>query len=155
MSVLENRVEAGVSIAELALVMAITGVLMLLASPLFLTYYQTSRLRAAAEEVAASISQGRQLGIRENTSTCVHVEPTALQHRVGTSCAAPARVGPGTDAAGNVRVAPGITLATTADPMFNHLGAASPGATITLTNSQDGRAIRVTVAVSGRVRVGP
>ncbi len=134
--------------------MAISGILMLLASPLFLSYYQTSRLRAAAEEVAAFLNQGRHLGIRENTGTCVHIGPTALQHRVGTSCAAPARVGPGTDAAGNVRIPPGITLTTTADPTFNHLGAASPGATITLTNSQDGRAIRVTVAVSGRVRIG-
>lgn len=155
MSIRGQRGDAGVSMAELALVMGISGLLTLLAIPLFLSYYQASRLRAAAEEVAAFVNQGRHLGIRENTGTCVHISPTALQHRVGSSCTAPVRVGPGTDAAGNVRVPPGISLTTTADPVFNHLGAASPGATITLTNSQDGRALRVTVAVSGRVRIGP
>jgi Tfp pilus assembly protein FimT len=141
--------------AEVALVMSITGILILLALPMFVNYYQASRLRSAAEEVVAFVNQGRYLGIRENTGTCVHISPTALQHRVGSSCTAAVWVGPGTDAAGNVRVPPGISLTTSADPMFNHLGSASPGATITLTNTQDGRTLRVIVAVSGRVRIGP
>jgi len=152
----DNRryARAGFSLAELALVMSVIGLLTALAFPLFITYYQSSRLRAAAEEVAAFLNQGRQLGIRENTGTCVHITQTALQHRLGTNCTAAARIGPGTDEAGNVRVPSGLALSASANPVFNHLGAASPGATITLTNAQDGRALRVIVAVSGRVRIG-
>ena len=141
--------------AELALVMGITAALSVLATPLFINYYQASRLRVAAEEVAAFISQGRHLGIRENTGACVHIGSATLQHRLGSTCTGPARVGPGTDAAGNVSLPEHITLSSTAHPVFNHLGAANSGATITLTNSQDGHSLRVTVAVSGRVSVGP
>jgi Tfp pilus assembly protein FimT len=151
--------EAGYSVVEIALVVAIVGVMAALATPSFLTYYQASRLRVAAEEVAAFINQGRQLGIRENVvnpGVCVHIAPTALQYRLG-SCAAAAWVGPGTDAAGNLKLPDGFTLTATdeIDPVFSYLGAANPGATITVTNTQTGATLPVIVAVSGRVRVGP
>jgi prepilin-type N-terminal cleavage/methylation domain-containing protein len=147
--------EAGYSMAEVALVLAIIGILTTLATPLFLTYYQASRLRVGAEEVAAFINQGRQLGIRENAGVCVHITSTALQYRLGSSCAGAAWLGPGTDAAGNVKVPEGVTLSTTADPIFSYLGAAAPAATITVTNAQTGRILRVSVAASGRVSIGP
>jgi len=146
---------AGFSVTEIALVLGITALISVLATPLFLTYYQSSRLRAAAEQIAALVNQGRQLGIRENTGACIHVDTSALQYRTGTTCGGSAWIGAGTDAAGNIAVPDGITLSTTADPVFSYLGAASPGATITVTNAQDGRVLRVTVAVSGRVTVGP
>ena len=140
---------------EMALVMGIVGVLAFVATPFFLTYYQASRLRVAAEEVAAFVNQGRQLGIRQNAGVCVHITSTALQYRLGSSCAGAAWVGPGTDASGNVALPEGVTLTTTADPIFSYLGAANPGATVTVTNSQDGHVLRVTVAASGRVSIGP
>ncbi len=150
-----NRVVAGYSVVELALVMAIVGLLSVLATPLFLTYYQASRLRVAAEEVAAFINQGRHLGIRENNGVCVHITPTAMHYHLG-SCAGPRWFGPGTDAAGNIPVPQGITLATTDNPpVFNYLGAVTPAATYMLTNSQDGSTLRVFVAASGRVSIGP
>ena len=129
----------GFSITELALVLGITGLVTALSTPLFLNYYQASRLRVAAEEVAAIINQGRQIGIRENTGACIHVGPTALQYRVGNSCAGAAWIGPGTDAAGNIAVPDGISLETNVDPVFNYLGGAAPGAVITVRNTQDGR----------------
>ncbi len=147
--------EAGYSVMELALVIAIVGILAALAMPSFLTYYQASTLRVAAEEVAAFVNQGRQLGIRQNVGVCVHIGSTALQYFLGSSCSGAAWVGPGTDSAGNMKVPQGITLATNVDPIFSYLGAANPGATITVTNSQDGQAVHVTVAVSGRVSIGP
>ena len=140
---------------ELALVMSIVGVLTALATPFFLSYYQASRLRVGAEEVAAFLNQGRQLGIRQNAGVCVHITSTALQYRLGSSCAGAAWVGPGTDANGNVTVPQGVTLTTTADPIFSYLGAANPGATITVTNTQNGHALNVTVAASGRVSISP
>jgi Tfp pilus assembly protein FimT len=143
----------------MALVVGIIGILAALAMPSFLSYAQASRLRVAAEEVAAFINQGRQLGIKENVTNpgvCVHITSTALQYRLG-SCAAAAWVGPGTDGAGNVKVPDGVTLTANngIDPVFSYLGAANPGATITVTNSQTSATMPVTVAVSGRVRVGP
>jgi Tfp pilus assembly protein FimT len=146
---------------EIALVMGITGILTILATPLFITYYQSSRLRVAAEEVAAFVNQGRQLGIRENTGACVHVTSTALQYFVGTSCSGTTWKGAGTDTAGNIPVPEGITLATTADPIFTYLGAGAVtvGVTwpvsITVTNTQTAAVLQVRVAASGRVTVGP
>ena len=150
-----TKPEAGYSVTELALVMGIVGVLTAVAMPFFLSYYQASRLRVGAEEVAAFLNQGRQLGIRENAGVCVHITSTALQYRLGSSCAGAAWVGPGTDASGSVNVPQGVTLTTTADPIFSYLGAANPGATITVTNTQTGQALNVTVTASGRVRIGP
>jgi Tfp pilus assembly protein FimT len=139
---------------ELALVLAIIGIMASLAIPSFLTYYQAATLRTAAEEVAAFINQGRQIGIRENDGVCVHITSTALQYFRGSSCSTGTLwTGPGTDSAGNIRVPQGVTLTTNADPIFSYLGAANPGATITVTNSQTGSVLGVCVAVSGRVRI--
>ena len=145
----------GFSIIELAVVMGVVGTLSAMATPYFLTYYQASRLRVGAEEVAAFINQGRQLGIRDNRGVCVHITSTALQYRLGSNCGGAAWVGPGTDENGNVKIPANLTLTATADPVFNYLGAAAPAATITVTNPQTGQTLPVTVAASGRVRVGP
>jgi len=145
----------GVSAAELAVAMSVIGLLCVLALPTFIDFHHASALRRAADDVVALLQQARQLGIRENRGACVHIGPAAVQYRLGTSCTAAAVVGAGTDAGGNRPVHPGVTLSSSADPVFNHLGSASPGATITLTNAQTGRALRVIVAVSGRVRISP
>jgi Tfp pilus assembly protein FimT len=148
--------EAGYSITELALVVAIVGIMAALATPSFLTYYQASRLRAAAEDVAAFINQGRQIGIRENVGVCVHITPTAMHYHIGNCAEATTKwIGPGTDAAGNIALPEGITVTTTADPLFSYLGNATPAATYTIKNTQTEATLPVTVAVSGRVRVGP
>jgi prepilin-type N-terminal cleavage/methylation domain-containing protein len=144
----------GFSLAEVALVLGIIGIVTAAATPLFLTYYQASRLRVGAEEVAAFLNQGRQLGIRNNAGVCVHITATAMHYHLG-SCAGATWLGPGTDSAGNVAVPAGITLTTTADPVFNYLGAASPAATYTVRNTQTGSTLRVFVAASGRITIGP
>ena len=48
-----------------------------------------------------------------------------------------------------------IALTSTADPIFSYLGAASPAATITVTNTKTGQTLHVAVSVSGRVTVTP
>jgi len=155
--------EAGYSVGELAIVLAIVGLLSTLATPLFLSYYQSSRVRVGAQEVAAFLHQGRELAIKENDTTgvCVHIASTAVQYYVGSS--APGGTctntglwtGPGSDSSGNLPVGDGIALTTSSDIGFTYLGNASPGGTVTVTNSQTGQTLHVTVALSGRVSIGP
>lgn len=149
-----NAGERGYSVGELLVVIGVIGILTAMTIPTFISYYQTSRLRAAAEEVVAFLNQGRQIGIRQNVGVCVHITSTAMHYHVG-SCFGPVWLGPGSDAAGNVKAPAGITLTTTADPMFNYLGAAAPAATYTVRNTQTGQTMVVTVAASGRVSIGP
>jgi prepilin-type N-terminal cleavage/methylation domain-containing protein len=148
------RRQSGFSLIELVLVVAILGILAVLAMPMFLTYYQASQLRVAAEEVATFLNQGRQLGIKENVGVCARITATAMRYHIG-SCGGAAWVGAGTDATGYISVPQGVTLTTTADPVFSYLGAASPAATYTVTNTQTGATLQVKVAASGRVCIAP
>jgi len=148
-----TKSDGGYSLVELALVIAIVGILTALATPSFLTYYQAAVLRSAAAQVATVVNQGRQLGIKENTGVCVHIASTAVQYKLGTSCGGAAWTGPGTDASGNTAAPTGVTLSTTADPVFGYLGEGRTGGSITVTNAQTGATLFVCVAVSGRVSV--
>jgi type II secretion system protein H len=146
--------QAGFSLPEILVVLVIIGIMALISVPFFLTYYQSARLKAAAEEMAAFLNQGRQLAIRENQNVCVQVGATQLQYRLG-GCAGAAWVGAGTDGAGNITIPGGITFAATANPVFSYLGAAAPAASYTLTNPETGRTLTVAVAASGRVSIAP
>jgi Tfp pilus assembly protein FimT len=153
--------EAGYSLVELALVLTIIGTLGVLATPFFLTYYQAASLRVGAEELAAFINLGRQLAIRQNSAACVHIGSATVQYYVGGTVSSGACtsgtlwVGPGTDSTGKAKLPQGISLSANTDFVFSYLGAATPASTITVTNSQTGSAIHVTVAASGRVSIGP
>ena len=136
------------------MVLAIIGILAVLATPMFITYYQGARMRVAAEEVVAFLNHGRQLAIKENRGVRVCTTVTAIQFRLDT-CAGTPLIGLGSDAAGNVKIPDGVTLTTTAEPLFSYLGAASPAAIYTITNTQTGSTLRVFVSTSGRITVGP
>jgi prepilin-type N-terminal cleavage/methylation domain-containing protein len=146
--------QRGFTVSELLVVLSVIGILTAMSVPTFISHYQTSRLRAAAEQIVAFLNHGRQLGIRENVGVCVHITSTAMHYHIG-SCFGPVWLGPGSDSAGNVKAPTGIALTTTADPMFNYLGAASPSATYTVRNTQTNQTMTVTVAASGRVSIAP
>jgi prepilin-type N-terminal cleavage/methylation domain-containing protein len=146
--------QRGFSVSELLVVVSVIGILTAASVPTFISYYQLARLRAGAEQIAAFLNQGRQIGIKENVGVCVHITSTAMHYHVG-SCVGPVWLGPGSDASGNVKAPQGITLTASADPVFNYVGAASPTATYTVRNTQTNRTMTVTVAASGRVSIGP
>jgi prepilin-type N-terminal cleavage/methylation domain-containing protein len=147
-----GRGHGGFSLAELTVVIAVIGTLCVLSLPLFLSYYQSARVRAAASDVAAQLNLGRQMAIQRNQSICVTIGTSAPQYRQGT-CGGTILTGATTDASGNAAAHDGVTLTTTANPIFTNLGAAAPAATITVT--QGSRSLNVTVSASGRVTVGP
>jgi prepilin-type N-terminal cleavage/methylation domain-containing protein len=146
--------QAGFTLVEVMLVVGIIGITTALASPMFLSYYQSAQLRTAAEQVVTYLNQGRQMAITQNGSICVHMDstttPTTLHYHQGTCTGAPL-VLPGTDAAGNIPLPLGITAAATASPIFNYLGGSSTGATWALTHTPSTRSLNVVVALSGRV----
>lgn len=150
-----NRMaQRGYGLAELLVVVAVIGILTGISIPFYLSYLNQATLKSGAEEVVAFLNQGRSLAIKDNTNVCVHISSTQMHYHLG-SCSGTTWRGPGSDASGNVTVPAGVTLSTTANPVFSYLGAASPAATYTITNPRDGRTLHVAVAASGRVSIAP
>ena len=143
----------GFSLAELMVVMAITGLVAAASTPWMITYWRSATLRAAGEELAAGLNRARQLAIAQNQSVCVEVVNTRYRYRLN-GCGGTIWTGPGTDVNGYYRLANNVTLATPAtNPAFTYLGAAAPGATLTITNPQGGATRNVVISVSGRVQI--
>jgi Tfp pilus assembly protein FimT len=146
--------QAGFSLAELTVLLAVIGALFSLSLPAFITYYQSAQVRAAAAGVAAYVNQGRQLAIQLNCSVAVQIAATTITYARQANCQVPGVwTGAGTNSAGNIPAPDGITLAASATPVFNNLGAAAPAATLTVTNGTS--SLSVLVSASGRVAVGP
>jgi Tfp pilus assembly protein FimT len=144
----------GFSLAELTVILAVIGALFSLSLPSFLNYYQTAQVRGAASDVAAYMNQGRQLAIQLNCSVSVQITATAISYNRQANCQTPGVwLGAGTDAGGNIAAPDGITLATSATPIFTNLGAAAPAATLTVTHGSS--SLSVLVSASGRVTIGP
>jgi prepilin-type N-terminal cleavage/methylation domain-containing protein len=148
--------QRGFSLSELLVVVAIIGVLSVLATPFFIRYLRSAVVQGAASEVATMLNQGRQLAIARNQSVCVRINGATVRYELGGCGTANYYLGAGTDSSGYMRLTDNVTLTTTADPVFTSLGAAAPAATYTVTHSQYPTiTMTVTVAGSGRVRVGP
>src|SRR3990172_1913063 len=114
-----SQSQAGFSLAELAILLAVIGVLFSLSLPAFITYYQSAQLRGAAAAVAAYVNHNRQLPIQLNCSFSVVTNPTAIQYIQGGNCPTPGVwKGSGTDAGGNIPLSDGITLPASATPVF-------------------------------------
>ena len=141
---------------ELVVVVAIIGIIMAVSTPVFLSYWRTSTLRAGAEELSAILNGARMLAIKENTNVCVTNTGTAARYHVApAACGGTAWTGVGTDSAGNFRLANNVAVTGGVNVTFTYLGAAAPAGTFTVTNPVDGRTMNVIVASTGRVRIGP
>jgi Tfp pilus assembly protein FimT len=150
-----QRPERGFTLAELVILIAVIGILSVMAVPAFLRYYQAAKLKSGAQQFVTMINQARELAIKENGNVCVKLSsPTQMTYALNT-CAGTAWVGAGTDAAGNINLPTSITATTSANPIFNYVGSALPAATFTLTNTQTSATLTVAVAASGRVTVQP
>ena len=132
------------------MVAAMIGLLAVLATPTFLSYWRSSTLGAGAGELAAAVNLGRQVAISRNTTVCVQVSGTSVVMRTG-GCGGTLWTGPGTDGSGVIRLANTLQVSSGGNVVFTGLGAAS--GSFTVTNPVDGATLNVVVSTSGRVAV--
>jgi len=154
-----TRHEAGFSLVELIVVVAMIGVLAVLAGPQFMSYWRTAATSAAATELATVVNRARQLAISGNQLVCAQINGTSLQYRSNTNAGCTVGTiwtGTGTDGNGlirlsnNMQASGGQGLCTCV--VFTQLGAAVTAGTFTVTNPNGGTR-NVVVAASGRVTV--
>jgi prepilin-type N-terminal cleavage/methylation domain-containing protein len=149
-----RRHEAGFSLTELIVVIAMIGVVAVLAGPQFMSYWRTSATSAAATELAAAVNRARQLAIAGNQPFCAEVNTARVRYRQNSNptCSAGAIwTGTGTDSNGLVTISNNMTVSG-GPVVFSQLGAATLAGTFTVTNPNGGSR-NVVVAASGRVSV--
>ena len=153
-----HQSERGFTLAELVMVIAMIGILSIMAVPAFLRYYQAATLKSGAQQFAMMVNQARELAIKTNGKVCVKMSsPTQMMYTL-VNCTGAAWVGPGTDTAGNINLPPRISAAAVGgvNPIFDYVGSAvTQAGTFTLTNAQTGATLTVAVAASGRVTIAP
>ena len=146
--------ERGFGLTELVVVVAVLGILTLLAVPSLVTYYQSSSLTAGAEQLAAVMNRARHLAISRNTSVCVELSGTAVRLRT-VSCAGTIWTGVGTDSAGTIQIANNLNVSGGPTAIFTNTGAATTAGTITftLTDPKTSRSRNVQIVGTGRVTI--
>ena len=83
--------EAGFSLSELIVVIAMIGVLAALGLPQFMSYWRTSATGAAASELATAINRARQLAISGNQNYCAEVSASSVRYRQNANATCTAR----------------------------------------------------------------
>jgi prepilin-type N-terminal cleavage/methylation domain-containing protein len=152
----DNRVHHhGFSLAELLVVIGVTGILAVAAFPVFANFLQTQRARGAAWELADLLNQARQLAIAMNSDYRVQIDTANNRLSFVRTSDGAAWIGPGTDGNGFRRLENQARLAgVTANPIFYRFGDAW-GGTITVQDSTGGFGLGVVVSSKGRIRICP
>ena len=149
--------EHGVTMAELLVVVAIVGIVSAAATPYFMSYMQSAALKAAAQELAAVISSGRQLAIARNTTVCVALSGNQALYKTGvsTTCrGGTTYLGANTHSDGTMSLDNRVTITgTTANVVFSSLGVAVMAGTYTVHNPTTGNTLSVVVSSTGRVTI--
>lgn len=148
---------AGFSMVELLIAIALMGIIALLGYPYVASYLQSAQLRAAAEELVTIVNGARQMAIARNTTVCVTLSGNAVTYStgVGAGCTGGTLfVGTGTGADGTIRLQNSMQVtASTASVTFTSLGAAAPAGTYTVHNPNTGTNLSVVVSAAGRVSI--
>ena len=149
-----SGIRSGFSLVELAVALAIGGLLVVVGLPLFLTSHRAAQLTTGAQQVRTLLNQARQLALHEKGPICVQVPtPTQLRYYRNSTCTGTPWVSSVTDGGGNINLLAGVTVNASANPVFNNLGGAFPAATYTVTHAPTGSIQTVSVATSGRVTI--
>jgi Tfp pilus assembly protein FimT len=142
---------AGFGLAELAVALALVAVVTAVSTPSLVAAWRAATLRAAAEELAATVNLGRQLAIARNAPVCIAVAGPDVRFestRAGV-CSGVALPG-----AARVRLASGFVVSAAGESVvFTGLGSATPAGRYTVVNPSDSGTRSVVVAASGRVSI--
>lgn len=143
--------EAGFSLTELVVVIAVIGVLSVMTVPFFVRYYQAAGARADVQQVITLFNQARSLAVRQNDKVCVTMPSNTQMVLRLSDCAGAVWTGPGTDGAGNINLPQGFTIGPLNNVSFTYLGAALAATTYTMTNSTTYETNTISIALNGRV----
>ena len=145
----------GFTLAELLVTIGIIGIVSILAAPTFLSYYQSSTLKAGARELASAVSRGRQLAVSRNTTVCVELSGTNITMRTAVCGTGTLYTGPETNGNGVIRLTNRmrVSFAGCTSLVFNNLGAATTANNFTVTNPVTNLTRSVVVSASGQVTV--
>src|SRR5881396_3107734 len=133
----------GFNLTELLVLVAVIGIITTVSAPAFVSYWRSATLKAGAQELATILNRGRSIAISQNTTLCVKQSVTKVQFLTG-GCAGTVWTGPGTDGGGWFTLQNGITVTS-----------ATAAGSYTVQNPVNNAAMTVTVALSGRVTIGP
>jgi len=156
-----RRIQAdssGFTAAELLVVIAIIGIIAAVGTPVCLSYLRASTLKGGAQELATILNRGRQLAISQNTTVCVSQGSNKVRFIRGGCSGAGTTVwtGPGTDGNGWLTLQNGVNVSSaTANAVFDYMGAAATSGVYIVQNPTNNATLTVTVALSGRVTIGP
>ena len=148
----------GFTLIELIIVITVIGIMAAVSIPMFVSFIKVSEARGAAQELVTILNQARQLAIAQNQSYRVDVDAAGPRLRFcpsTTTCIdTNAWKGPGTDGNGWLKLANNVRIActTAANLSFSSLGAATPGVTLKVQDSQATSSRYVTVSASGRIQ---
>jgi len=145
--------QAGFSFVELIITVGMIVVLTTWATPSFLNYLRSARVRAGAQTITAYLNEGRQLAIKTNGAVCVAHTTSTMQLRTTNCAGAAINVAGLVGTSNNIRLPENIslTLASGSSAIFGQLGNATTVGTYTVTDVPSGRTLNVIVAPSGRI----
>lgn len=144
--------QRGWSLAELLVVIAVIAILAAITIPFFVTYLQSSTVRAGAQEMRTGLNQAKQLAITNRQNICVQPVGNGYQFQP-TLCGNPPLILPGADGTGTFRLQNNVVVTVSpgnAAPVFTPLGAAAPAGQLRVTGPS-GNFLTVTISVAGRI----
>lgn len=137
------------------MLVAVIGIITAVSAPAFVSYWRAATLKGGAQELATILNRARQIAISTNSTVCVSQSTNKVRFLTG-GCSGTVWTGPGTDGNGWITLQNSVQVsATTANVVFNFMGAATTSGIYTVTNPINNSTMSVTVALSGRVTTGP
>jgi type IV fimbrial biogenesis protein FimT len=149
----QSSSQAGYSLIELIITVAMILIVTTFAMPTFLNYLRSARVRAGAQTVSAYLNEGRQLAIKTNGRVCVAHTTSTMLYRTTDCSGAVINVAGLSGSSGSIRLPDTIslTMVSGSSAIFGQLGNATTVGTYRVTDVPSARTLNVIVAPSGRI----